>query len=386
MTKRKGDFRSKIDSILAEGDGGPAPAALATATDETRTDSIEIGRIFLPKGRRADQDVSELLSSVKRQGVLQPLLLRPVGSRYEVIDGARRLVAAQQTGRTSVPAVVRKLSAAEAKATASKDRPIVARSRTAARTVTASKARAVRKATGKAPAAPPVRAVATAVAAGTGAPRAAVTPMPTAAAKASVKPAAAKAAAVTPATRKAGTGRRPTRRAAAPKAARRSAGVQILDDIAPASLPRIAVEPLPAEPRPVETEASPVKAAALPVETEARPTPVLAPPVGQEPEPVAAASIRQSTESRYSVQHSAEPDVAARASAPPADDVLPRPGRRPSRTRAMAGWYIFLAVLFAASFALTNLAINHEASLSLATGGVAGVGLIAVVVLLATGR
>ncbi len=332
MSKRKGDFRSKIDSILADGDGDPAPAALAAATDETRTDSIEIGRIFLPKGRRPDQDVSELLSSVKRQGVLQPLLLRPVGSRYEVIDGARRLVAAQQTGRTSVPAVVRKLSAAEARATASKDRPIVARSRTAARTVTASKAKAVRKATGKAPARPPVR--------------------------------------------KASTGRRAPRRAAAPRVASRTAGVQIFDDIAPASLPRIAVEPLP--PTPIEPQ---------PVEHEAPPLEVLAPPVEEEPELVAAASSLPSTESRSSVPQSAEPEAAAgRASAPAANGVLSLPGRRPSRTRAMAGWYLFLAVLFAASFALTNLAINHEPALSLATGSVAGVGLIAVVVLLATGR
>src|SRR5258708_33871163 len=104
---------------------------MATATDETRTDSIEIGKIFLPNNRRPDQDVSELLSSVKRRGVLQPLLLRPVGSRHEVVDGARRLVAAPPTGRTAVPAGVRQPTTAGAKAAAPQTRPIQAPSRAA---------------------------------------------------------------------------------------------------------------------------------------------------------------------------------------------------------------------------------------------------------------
>jgi hypothetical protein len=361
VTKRKGDFRSKIDSILAEGDGGAAPVGLATPTDETRTDSIEIGKIFLPKGRRPDQDVSELLSSVKRKGVLQPLLLRPVGSRYEVVDGARRLVAAQQTGRTSVPAVVRKLSAAEAKAAASRDRPIVAPSRAAARTVTASKAKAVRKATGKVPAKPPVRALADAAAASAAPKAKAASP------KAPAKPVVGKAGgAAKKSSTRTGAARRPARRPAAAPPASPAPVLQVFDEAPPAPLPPIAVEPAP-------------------------PMVVEAPPVELDRGLVAAARDAQSVESRAAASFRARPEQAAepaagRESSPDASGVLSLSGRRPSRTRAMAGWYLFLAVLFAASFALANLAINHEASLSLATGGLAGVGLIAVVVILATGR
>ena len=368
MTKRKGDFRSKIDSILAEGDGdGAAPVRLATATDETRTDSIEIGKIYLPKGRRRDQDVSELLSSVKQRGVLQPLLLRPVGSRYEVVDGARRLVAAQQTGRTSVPAVVRKLTAAEAKATASKDRPIVARSRAATKTVTASKARAVRKATGTAPAQPPVRAVATVADAAAPIAAKAAPPATTATAKAAAKsPGATKAAAAVK--KREPAARRTPRRAAAQQPVSPTAGVQIFGDAPPAPIPPIALESLP------------------PIAVESQPGEVAAPPPGVETEPVAAASSARpaAADSRIAERPERERELAP--SSPSANSVLSLPGRRPSRARAMAGWYVFLAVLFVASFALTNLAINHEASLSLATGGAAGVGLIAVVVILATGR
>jgi hypothetical protein len=370
VTKRKGDFRSKIDSILAEGDGdGAAPVRLATATDETRTDSIEIGKIYLPKDRRPDQDVSELLSSVKQRGVLQPLLLRPVGSRYEVVDGARRLVAAQQTGRTSVPAVVRKLTAAEAKATASKDRPIVARSRAATKTVTASKARAVRKATGRAPAQPPIRAVATAAAAA--APIAAkAVPPASAATPATANAAKSPAATKSPATvKKPESATRPApKRAAVPQPASPTAGVQIFGDAPPAPTPPIALEPLP------------------PIAAESRPGEVAAPPPGAAAEPVAAASSARPAAADSRIPEHPGQQREAEPSSPSANSVLSLPGRRPSRARAMAGWYVFLAVLFVASFALTNLAINHEASLSLATGGVAGVGLIAVVVILATGR
>ena len=52
----------------------------------------------------------------------------------------------------------------------------------------------------------------------------------------------------------------------------------------------------------------------------------------------------------------------------------------------MAGWYIFLAVLAVASFSLTNLAINHDTTLSIETAAVAAVGLVAVVILLVTGQ
>jgi hypothetical protein len=81
-----------------------------------------------------------------------------------------------------------------------------------------------------------------------------------------------------------------------------------------------------------------------------------------------------------------EPDARiAVASAIPIG-ALTQPEPRLRRSRAMAGWYGFLAVLAVASFSLTNLAINHDTTLSIETGAVAGVGLVAVVILLATGH
>lgn len=55
-----------------------------------------------------DEDaLGELTASVEQVGVLQPILVRVVDGRYELIAGERRWRAAQRAGLTSVPAVVR---------------------------------------------------------------------------------------------------------------------------------------------------------------------------------------------------------------------------------------------------------------------------------------
>src|SRR5205085_7678473 len=48
-------------------------------------------------------DLSALSESIKHHGVLQPLVVRVVGDRYQLIAGERRLRAAQQAGHTDVP-------------------------------------------------------------------------------------------------------------------------------------------------------------------------------------------------------------------------------------------------------------------------------------------
>src|SRR4028119_1447849 len=55
-----------------------------------------------------------LVESVKKDGVLQPILVRPVGGKYELVAGERRYRAAQSAGLTDIPAVVREMSDSEA--------------------------------------------------------------------------------------------------------------------------------------------------------------------------------------------------------------------------------------------------------------------------------
>jgi ParB family chromosome partitioning protein len=58
-------------------------------------------------------DLSELIASIREKGVLEPLLVRKVGGRYQIIAGERRYRAALEAGLDEVPCVVRDSSDAE---------------------------------------------------------------------------------------------------------------------------------------------------------------------------------------------------------------------------------------------------------------------------------
>ena len=55
-----------------------------------------------------DKDsLDELTKSVKQYGVLQPIIVKKIGNRYEIVAGERRWRAAQAAGLAEVPVVVR---------------------------------------------------------------------------------------------------------------------------------------------------------------------------------------------------------------------------------------------------------------------------------------
>ena len=62
------------------------------------------------------ESLQELAESIKSQGVVQPVLVRPVGDdgRYELVAGERRWRAAQIAGLNTIPAVIRQVTGAEA--------------------------------------------------------------------------------------------------------------------------------------------------------------------------------------------------------------------------------------------------------------------------------
>ncbi len=57
-----------------------------------------------------DEELEELVESVKRHGILQPILARPRGILYEVVAGERRLKAAKKAGLIEVPVIIREMS------------------------------------------------------------------------------------------------------------------------------------------------------------------------------------------------------------------------------------------------------------------------------------
>lgn len=59
-------------------------------------------------------NLEDLVASVKEQGVLTPIIVRPVGAKFEVVAGSRRFAAAKQAKLAEIPAVVMELTDPEA--------------------------------------------------------------------------------------------------------------------------------------------------------------------------------------------------------------------------------------------------------------------------------
>ena len=61
---------------------------------------------FQPRLTFDEKSLNELASSIKEHGIIQPLVLRRLGDKYEIIAGERRYKAAQLAGLTEVPAII----------------------------------------------------------------------------------------------------------------------------------------------------------------------------------------------------------------------------------------------------------------------------------------
>lgn len=87
--------------LIPEPDPGRKPA---------ETD-IDIDRIApnpdQPRLKINEERLEQLAASIRAKGVLQPVLVRPLGARFQLVAGERRLLAAQRAGLLKVPAVVR---------------------------------------------------------------------------------------------------------------------------------------------------------------------------------------------------------------------------------------------------------------------------------------
>ena len=78
--------------------------------------SVEISKLFVGKTnvRKSPGDVGDLVDSVKEKGILEPVLARPIGGRYELVVGSRRFEAAKIAGLKKMPSIVRPMTDEEA--------------------------------------------------------------------------------------------------------------------------------------------------------------------------------------------------------------------------------------------------------------------------------
>ena len=107
--------RSGLGKGLGALIGPPAVAAKSDAAESgERVHQISLGSI-LPSPLQPRKDfereaLQELSDSIRQHGIIQPLIVRQAGARFELIAGERRWRAAQELGLATVPAIVRTAS------------------------------------------------------------------------------------------------------------------------------------------------------------------------------------------------------------------------------------------------------------------------------------
>jgi ParB family chromosome partitioning protein len=118
--ERRGGLGRGIGSLIPEGDRNAVDVFFGS--DSTQPIGVEVA----PGARLAQLDLdqitpnpqqprtvfeseafAELVHSIREFGVLQPIVVRPLGAGYELIMGERRLRASKEAGLSSIPAVVR---------------------------------------------------------------------------------------------------------------------------------------------------------------------------------------------------------------------------------------------------------------------------------------
>jgi ParB family chromosome partitioning protein len=105
-TKKRGLGRG-LDALL--GNSGSAAEATASSSGQLPVDLIQRGR-YQPRRDFDETALKELADSIKAQGVVQPVVVRPVADgHYELIAGERRWRAAQLAGLSEIPAVIREV-------------------------------------------------------------------------------------------------------------------------------------------------------------------------------------------------------------------------------------------------------------------------------------
>ena len=102
MKRNKGLGRG-LDALLG---GETIPTAASTGTLPLQ--QLRPGK-YQPRTKMNPESLRELAESIKVQGVMQPVLVRPVGDGYEIIAGERRVRAAAIAGLHEVPVIIRQV-------------------------------------------------------------------------------------------------------------------------------------------------------------------------------------------------------------------------------------------------------------------------------------
>ena len=108
VTKKPKGLGLGLEALLGPKVADPAPAD-ASRPSTLKLSQLQAGK-YQPRTRMDEGSLYELAESIKSQGIMQPILVRPVGaSGYEIIAGERRFRAARLAGLDEVPVLVKEV-------------------------------------------------------------------------------------------------------------------------------------------------------------------------------------------------------------------------------------------------------------------------------------
>ena len=103
----------EVQAPAAVSVGGGAAAAPAREQANFGPQEVDIDLVepspYQPRTRFREEALEELARSIQASGIIQPIVVRPIGGRYQLIAGERRWRAAQRAGLQKVAAIVRQV-------------------------------------------------------------------------------------------------------------------------------------------------------------------------------------------------------------------------------------------------------------------------------------
>ncbi len=103
-----------LSALIGEDRADAAAAATAIANEGPAALELDIDLIEpnpeQPRTRFADANLQELAQSIRVNGIVQPIVVRPYGGRYQIVAGERRWRAAQIAELRRIPAYIREVS------------------------------------------------------------------------------------------------------------------------------------------------------------------------------------------------------------------------------------------------------------------------------------
>ncbi|MDP9250669.1 MAG: ParB/RepB/Spo0J family partition protein, partial [Chloroflexota bacterium] len=114
MASKRPEMRANIHRLFDEAQATDLAPGIVSLIESRATRAqireVPVERILpnpaQPRLSYEEDSLTELAASIREHGILQPILVRPIGSQYELIAGERRWRASRMAGRETIPAIV----------------------------------------------------------------------------------------------------------------------------------------------------------------------------------------------------------------------------------------------------------------------------------------